>query len=136
MKFALAGFLFALIIHSNPFSGCSPDNDMDPDPSDPDAELLDVNAAKRSAEALEKAFTDADVEQILDMMTPLAVARSGDDITNADPERLKQFASDFNDRKIAGYGTEFIEFSFQLEGVPYTVDFALQEDGSFKVIRL
>lgn len=70
------------------------------------------------------------------MMTDQAFERSAEDIALSNPELIRQFAIDFDKRKIVGYGDEFIEFSFDLEGTPYTVDFALQEDGSFKLIRL
>ena len=33
-------------------------------------------------------------------------------------------------------GSFFIEYEFDWNGIPYTVDFALQEDGTLKVIRL
>ncbi len=131
-KYLLLGFLLALIVHLNPFTGC---NKEDVGPEYPDTGL-DLARAEADAEKLEKAFYDGDYKTIYEMMTDQAFERSAEDIALSNPELIRQFAIDFDKRKIVGYGDEFIEFSFDLEGTPYTVDFALQEDGSFKLIRL
>ncbi len=97
---------------------------------------MDVEKAKRTAEDVEKAFAKADVNAIINFMSEAALKRSKEDIKNASPERLKQFAKDFDKRRIKGYGDDFIEFEFDWNGLPYTVDFSLQKDGSFKILRL
>ncbi len=97
---------------------------------------MDVEKAKRTAEDVEKAFANADVNAIINFMSEAALKRSKEDIKNTSPERLKQFAKDFDKRRIKGYGDDFIEFEFDWNGLPYTVDFSLQEDGSFKILRL
>jgi predicted RNA-binding Zn-ribbon protein involved in translation (DUF1610 family) len=97
---------------------------------------MDVEKAKKTAEDVEKAFAKADVNAIINFMSEAALKRSKEDIQNASPERLKKFAKDFDKRRITGYGDDFIEFEFDWNGLPYTVDFSLQEDGSFKILRL
>ena len=131
-KYLLLGFGVALLIHLNPFSGCSKE-DIGPDYPDLG---LDLARAEEDAEKLEKAFSELNRPAIYEMLTDQAFERSAEDISLSSYDLLLQFAKDFDKRKIVGYGDEFIEFSFDLDGLPYTVDFALQEDGSFKLSRL
>ena len=97
---------------------------------------MDIEKADQTAERVEEAFADADVERILSFMTETALKRSKSDIENTSPDRLKTFASLFDKRKIVGYGDEFIEFSFDWNGLHYTVDFTLDVDGNFKILRI
>jgi hypothetical protein len=136
IQYGLFGFVAALAIHSMPLSGCSKDDDFDPDPNPDPIVLLDLEKANETAENVEKAFESGDVTQVLPFLTDQAKQRSQEDLENASQDVLIQFAADFNDRSIVGYGDEFIEYEFDWNGIPYTVDFAIQVDGSLKIIRL
>jgi len=134
IQYGLFGFVCAFAIHSMPLSSCSKDDD--PDPPIDNVVLLDLEKANQTAEDLEKAFESGDVALVLPYLTDQAKSRSQEDLENVSPDVLIQFATDFNNRSIVGYGDEFIEYEFDWNGIPYTVDFALQEDGSLKIIRL
>jgi hypothetical protein len=136
IKYGLLGFFFALMIHTLPLHGCSKDEDPEEDEPIENQHTLDLNKADDTAEEVEKAFESGDVSLILPYLSEQAIVRSKEDLENASTEMLKQFAIDFNDREIAGFGDEFIEYEFDWGGIPYTVDFAIQEDGSIKIIRL
>ena len=113
--------------------GCHQD-DVDP-PQPPDI-TLDLEKANKTAEDVEQAFASGDYTKVLPFMASLALDRSQSDLEAAHPDQLKQFAIDFDQRSIVGYGDELIEYQFTWDGLHYTVDFAIQEDGSFKIIRL
>ena len=132
VKLALLGFFGAFLIHAIPM-GCHKDK-IDP-PQQPNAPL-DLEKANKAAEDAEQAFASGDYTKVLPYMASVALDRSQADLQEADPERLKQFARDFDQRSVLGYGDELIEYQFNWNGLPYTVDFAIQEDGSFKIIRL
>jgi hypothetical protein len=116
-----------------PLSSCSKEDDPDPEEN---IVTLDLEKANQTAEEVEKAFESGDVTLVLPYLTQQAKLRSQEDLENASKEVLMQFASDFNNRSIVGFGDEFIEYEFDWNGIPYTVDFAIQEDGSLKIIRL
>lgn len=113
--------------------GCN--KDEEPPVEDPTS-TLDLTKANKAAEDAEQAFASGEVAKILPFMAPVAQQRSQLDLEAADAALLKQFAKDFNNRSVVGYGDEFIEYQFDWNGLPYTVDFAIQEDGSIKIIRL
>jgi hypothetical protein len=132
IKWAFVGFLASLLVHSFPV-GCNKD---DHDPPQEPTPTLDLNKANKAAEDVELAFATGDFTKVLPFMATVALERSKTDLEAADPEQLKQFAIDFNMRSVIGHGDEFIEYQFNWNGIPYTVDFAVQEDGSIKIIRL
>lgn len=136
IQYGLLGFLFAFGLHSLPLHGCSKDDDPRDDDPIENQHTLDLDKANETAEEVEKAFESGDVTLVLPYLAEKAKIRSQEDLENATPEHLQQFAADFNDREIVGYGDEFIEYEFDWGGTPYTVDFAIQEDGSIKIIRL
>ena len=133
-KYVFFGFVFAFMIHLMPVIGCGKDEE-DPIPEDP-ITTLDLVKANKAAEEVEQAFATGDAAKIMPFMAPAALTRSMEDIQNASPTVLKQFAVDFNNRTELGHGDEIIEYSFNWNGQAYTVDFALQDDGSIKIIRL
>ncbi|MBK7010046.1 MAG: hypothetical protein IPO65_04775 [Saprospiraceae bacterium] len=132
IKLAFLGFITAFLIHAIPV-GCN--KDEEPPVEDPTS-TLDLTKANKAAEDAEQAFASGEVAKILPFMAPVALERSQLDLEAADAALLKQFAKDFNNRSVVGYGDEFIEYQFDWNGLPYTVDFAIQEDGSIKIIRL
>lgn len=132
IKLAFLGFITAFLIHAIPV-GCNKDEEP---PVDDPTTTLDLTKANKAAEDAEQAFASGEVAKILPFMAPVALERSQLDLEAADAALLKQFAKDFNNRSVVGYGDEFIEYQFDWNGLPYTVDFAIQEDGSIKIIRL
>ncbi|MBL0081864.1 MAG: hypothetical protein IPP37_05300 [Saprospiraceae bacterium] len=132
IKLAFLGFITAFLIHAIPV-GCN--KDEEPPVEDPTS-TLDLTKANKAAGDAEQAFASGEVAKILPRMAPVALERSQLDLEAADAALLKQFAKDFNNRSVVGYGDEFIEYQFDWNGLPYTVDFAIQEDGSIKIIRL
>ena len=134
-RYLLLGFALAAFMHLSPMTGCNKDDGPEPDPID-QTPVLDVVKAEMTADSVEAAFAAADVDAIIGFMSGESQMRSGDDIKNASSTTLQQFAEDFKNRKVVGHGSRFIEFEFDWNGVPYTVDFSLQEDGTFKIIRL
>ncbi len=131
-KFLFLGFLIAFSLHAIP-SGCNKDEE---DPIDEPGTSLDLTKANKAAEDAEQAFATGEIAKILPFMAPVALERSQKDLEAADIETLKQFAKDFDHRTVVGYGDEFIEYQFDWNGLPYTVDFAIQGDETIKIIRL
>ncbi|MFH1050544.1 MAG: hypothetical protein V1779_06385 [bacterium] len=96
---------------------------------------VDMKKINEAANKIEEAFASGDPKNVQMLLTEDAKSTYPDILTELDSDRMKSFANDFKNRTIVGVSEIYAEFGFPFQGTTYTVDLALQEDGSFKLMR-
>jgi len=136
LKFFFIGFAIAGTFHLAQFISC---DNGDPvslggySKITPEVDMVKINEC---AQKVEDAFASGDPAKVKDLLTDDAKSFTYTDImTELTSERMKSFAEEFKKRNLIAARFNFAEFGFPFQGVTYTVDLAVDKDGSFKLMR-
>ncbi len=90
---------------------------------------------KEACNTVEKAFENADIEQVKSLLTEQGKLNYANLLDDIQPY-MKDYAKAFKNRKLVASDKYFAIYSFKdNEGNEYTVEFALNDSGEWKLVR-
>lgn len=98
--------------------------------------VVDSKQATSASKALEKAFLTGNSEKVLELVSPASLEHYSDLINGSSEDDLKAFGEAFKTREIKIISESYAEFEFTAEGKVYSVALTLDEDESWKLMRL
>jgi hypothetical protein len=96
----------------------------------------DNTKVEKVADAIEDAFLSGKPDEVIELVTPAALAFYSDLITGSSTEVLKAFGEAFKTRNLELLSERYAEYKFTVGETEYTIALSLGEDGSWKIMRL
>lgn len=129
LRFFIFGFVTAAIINFLPLSGCKTT------PSNPaDNNDTDVSKINAGAKLVEEAFLSGDTTKLINLLTETAKKSYSSSMKDIQP-KMVQFGNIFKTRVLDAYSKLYAEYSYAYDNKTFTVAFALQDDGTWKLMR-
>lgn len=94
-----------------------------------------VGKIYEGAKEIETAFKSGDVFRITNILTDNAKELYGTDLSQIKKYYLVKFGEAFKTRVLKVYSDLYAEFNYTKDGVMFSISMAIQEDGSWKLMR-
>jgi hypothetical protein len=95
-----------------------------------------VGKIYEGAKAIETAFISGDVISIINILTDNAKELYSADLSQVKKSYLVKFGEAFKTRVLKVYSDLYAEFNYTKDGIVFSIAMAIQEDGSWKLMRL
>lgn len=132
LKYFLSGFLVALLVVMI-FSCKKAENPVES--QEGGVTNVDVKKIDEGAKASEDAFKSGSPQEVISILTDDAKTELSTAITKLNSSQLKSLGVALESKKLDVYGELYAEYSYVKGGVTYTIAYARQQDGTWKLMR-
>lgn len=98
--------------------------------------IIDTKDVNKAGSSVENAFLTGDSEKVKEIISASSLSLYSDLITNSSAENLKAFGNAFKSRELKVVSEKYAEFKFIVDGIEYTIAMSMDDDGSWKIMRL
>jgi hypothetical protein len=128
LKYVIYGIIAAALIHMMMASSCLDQLTGPDDASDVKAKI------EEGATKAEEAFLSGDTTALKAILTPTALTFYEGEYSNIQTVMV-QIGAAMKNRKLEANSEQYAEYSIDHQGQQFMMTFALQDDGSWKLIR-
>ncbi len=126
----LLGFIVMMVLDASLVTSCIQEFE-EPELKD----VVDYGSIKKANKLVEEAFLSGDPVQVDSMLTEQARERYAAELYQIPSSKLIEFGQLYNQAKIEYAYRDYAEITFPVNGSNYTVQLALQDDGTYKIMN-